>query len=867
MQRQFLYEILDTLKEYESKVNLPEIIKKGLSKKIILREYQIEAFNNFISYFENENIKKNKQVHNLFHMATGSGKTIIMAGLILYLYTKGYRKFLFFVNQTNVLEKTIDNFTNVLSNKYLFNDTIEHIGNKVKIKKVDNFSGNIINGDIEILFTTTQKLHMDLFEAKENSITYDDFENNKIVFISDESHHINSITKKITKDEESTIRSWEYSVMNAFHRNKNNIMLEFTATCDLKDENVLSKYMDKIVFNYPLISFRESGYTKDFQNFATDTDLWTRSLIALVISEYRKFLFADLNLNIKPVIMLKSQKIIESVSFYKEFFKKIKNLTSEELKNLELIGIDVLITVINYFKEKDKTLKILEQSIKNSFTKDTTILMNGSSDNNREKQLLVNSLEDLDNPIRLIFAVDMLNEGWDVLNLFDIVRLYDTRQGSGKAGKVGTYTIKEAQLIGRGARYCPFVDKDEELKYKRKYDLDLLNKNRILETMYFHSKNDSKYISELKQALIETGLQAPAPITIEYKLKSEFKESEFYEKTYVFSNKRVPKGRGNIITIEPSMRNKIYHYTVPSGRGNIVSLFSDETNNSNSIKTKIKVIKFKEIDLNILLGTSEYFDSLQFNILKQKYPILKSKKEFFTSNQFIGNSTLEIKYTQNELKGRDLFLAVKSALNQISSYIISLKQEFYGTREFTPKLLKDVLKDKKIYMEKIDSNGGKGNSQIDCINEEYRLDLKKENWYVFNDNYGTSEEKLFLKYFKNSIEPKLKAKNLEYYVLRNERIPELAIYSFEAGERFEPDFLLFIRKNKSVTYQSYIEPKGNHLLDQDSWKEEFLLQMKEYAITEGLFSQNFKIIGLPFFNKKNRMQEFEVAIDTLIEKM
>lgn len=38
-----------------------------------------------------------------------------------------------------------------------------------------------------------------------------------------------------------------------------------------------------------------------------------------------------------------------------------------------------------------------------------------------------------------------------MLNLFDIVRLYDTRQGSGKIGKIGTYTIKEAQLIGRGA--------------------------------------------------------------------------------------------------------------------------------------------------------------------------------------------------------------------------------------------------------------------------------------------------------------------------------------------------------------------------------------------------------------------------------
>ncbi|MCU9936225.1 hypothetical protein NWP96_03770 [Mycoplasmopsis cynos] len=174
--------------------------------------------------------------------------------------------------------------------------------------------------------------------------------------------------------------------------------------------------------------------------------------------------------------------------------------------------------------------------------------MNGSSDNNKENQLLVNSLKM--QKIQLgIFSVDMLNEGWDVLNLFDIVRLYDTRQGSGKAGKVGSYTIKEAQLIGRGARYCPFIEEDEDFKFKRKYDGDIENKNRILETMYFHSKNDSKYISELKQALIETGLQSPDPITIEYKLKEEFKDSEFYRKGYVFTNKRLPKGRDTISTI------------------------------------------------------------------------------------------------------------------------------------------------------------------------------------------------------------------------------------------------------------------------------------------------------------------------------
>ena len=184
-------------------------------------------------------------------------------------------------------------------------------------------------------------------------------------------------------------------------------------------------------------------------------------------------------------------------------------------------------------------------------------------------------------------------------------------------------------------------------------------------------------------------------------------------------------------------------------------------------------------------------------------------------------------------------------------------------------MLKDILKDKKIYIEKIDSNGGKGASQNSCPNDEYRLDLRKEKWYVFNDNYGTSEEKLFIKYFQTSIEPKLKEKDLEYYVVRNERIPELAIYSFETGERFEPDFLLFIKEKKidGITYQVYVESKGSHLLEQDSWKEEFSLEIEENSMTTGLFSQNYKIIGLPFFNKENKIGEFEKAIMSWIEKI
>ncbi|MEZ4800086.1 MAG: hypothetical protein R2809_09995 [Flavobacteriales bacterium] len=46
---------------------------------------------------------------------------------------------------------------------------------------------------------------------------------------------------------------------------------------------------------------------------------------------------------------------------------------------------------------------------------------NNDAEAEQESNLL-NTLEDENNPIRAVFA-QKLNEGWDVLNLFDIVRL------------------------------------------------------------------------------------------------------------------------------------------------------------------------------------------------------------------------------------------------------------------------------------------------------------------------------------------------------------------------------------------------------------------------------------------------------------
>ena len=94
---------------------MPEYFGTSLNPYMKLRPYQREAFQYFINYWENDWNGKAYKPQLLFHMATGSGKTLIMAGVILYLYEKGYRNFLFFVNSGNVIEKTKDNFFNTAS--------------------------------------------------------------------------------------------------------------------------------------------------------------------------------------------------------------------------------------------------------------------------------------------------------------------------------------------------------------------------------------------------------------------------------------------------------------------------------------------------------------------------------------------------------------------------------------------------------------------------------------------------------------------------------------------------------------------------------------------------------------------------------
>ncbi len=852
----FLYEQINEAKHYGHYKEFPFYIQDNLNQKFELRPYQIDAFRNFITYFENDSLRR-KPTQTLFHMATGSGKTLIMAGLMIYLYKKGYRNFLFFVNLANIVQKTKDNFLNAASSKYLFNDTLLIDGEHVQIKEVRNFQSSDPDA-INICFTTTQGLHSDMWMTKENGISFEDFENINVVLISDEAHHLNASTKKMNKDEEESYHSWEDTVKNIFDCSKDNVLLEFTATCDLGNQLIKASYENKIVFDYPLKKFRQDLYSKEIVTLRSDMDIMDRALQAIVLSQYRLKIFQKYRIGMKPIVLFKAAKVVDSKNFMASFIEKIGKLSGAELERIsELIDNPTMNVAYSFFKDEGITFNMLAEELKSDFAGEHCVSVNEETDL-EEKQLLLNSLEDYDNPYRAIFEVRKLDEGWDVLNLFDIVRLYETRQSGGKS--ISAATVSEAQLIGRGARYCPFALDKNQPRFQRKYDNDLANELRICEELYYHCQNDSRYIGELHNALKEIGIDADNVVTRKNVLKDSFKKTPLYKEGYVFINDRKPKTR--VDGVLPSIKGSLHYLSLATGLSGEDLVMEDESPREDNGSTYTTEILFKEVaalNYAIINKALAKYPSYKFSALKVMYPNLTSMREFITSDDYFGGIRMVIKSKYSSLPVSVLNKAVNIVVKKYSDSISNIQETYEGTREFRAQYIHDVFTNKECnYTDPHD--GGVGVSQSDVsVPAKWRMELSGEEWFAYEDNYGTSEEKAFVSYFKRHYE-KLKSVYDSVYLVRNER--QFHLYSFDGGERFEPDYVVFLRKKKSSGYeqiQVFAEPKGGQLIEKDAWKEEFLLQIEKEGKPVIKFADDnfYKIWGIHFYNEEFRLSDID----------
>jgi len=885
-----LYETFNSLKEahgqdyFTSRVS-DEIIQ-NLNPKLELREYQKEALGRFDFYFS-EFQKRKFPAQLLFHMATGSGKTLIMAANILQLYEQGYRNFIFFVNSVNIIEKTKDNFLNSLSEKYLFAPKIKFGEKEVEVKEVQNFEAVNLE-DINILFTTIQGLHIRLNFPKENALTYGDFADKGIVLISDEAHHLQTITKaKLTRTEEEEKKSWEYTIIKGiFGRNPKNILLEFTATIDLGNQGVKQKYEDKIIFQYDLKQFRLDKFSKEIEVLQANLEPIDRALQAVVLSQYRRKIAEKHKLQLKPVLLFKSKSIKESKENYDGFLKKIKGLTAKNIQPISARSKNTgLEKAFNYFEKEKITFDNLIRELQEDFSEEKCMLLD-SENVDEAKQLKLNSLESKNNEVRAIFAVNMLNEGWDVLNLFDIVRLYDTRDGKWVRGKYkpGNTTMGEAQLIGRGARYFPFhpvrydelsngVKLDEtEDKYKRKFDEDIESELRIVETLHYHSAHNPDYITEIKSALTEMGILPEKYKQLDLKIKDAFKKTEFWREGYVFINDRTPNPRTNIKSLKDAKIEESYPYELRTGEiKEEIILDEDKKPKSSKDITRGKIeCKFVDFGENIVRNALDKFEFYKFETLKTYFPYIKSVREFILSSNYLGGVEIKVsgpKDKLNKLTPIEKLGVALLVVRNISEKAKINTSEFVGTNLFKARMLRQVFKDKKI---KIDIDEVK-NKELKDVN------LAEKDWYAQNEFYGTEEEQKFISFIDGFIE-KLRQKYSDIALLRNEKF--FQIFDFDEGRAFEPDFIMILkRRNKVINiYQIFIEPKGDLFKDnkgrfensKEGWKQKFLLGMENEAklqrdlIMEAK-NEHFKLMGLPFYNEKLK-KEFEEVLENKILK-
>lgn len=870
-----LYETFNSIKESFGEdyftSRLDDEIVRNLNPKFELREYQKEALGRFDFYFGGYQQRRDP-AQLLFHMATGSGKTLIMAANILQLYKQGYRKFIFFVNSTNIIEKTRGNFLNLLSEKYLFAPKIKFGDKEIFIKEVDNFEAANAD-DISIVFTTIQGLHTRLNNPKENTLTYEDFDGQDTVLISDEAHHLQTLTKNaLSRSEEQEKKSWEYTVMKGIlARNPKNILLEFTATIDLGNNDIREKYEDKIIFQYDLKHFRLDKYSKEIEVMQADLEPVDRALQAAVLSQYRRKVAEKHKLRLKPVLLLKSKTIKESQENYEAFLDKIKNLASRDIKSVaERASDTALQRVFEHLKKEGISADNFARELQEDFSKEKCMLLD-SENVDEDKQLKLNALEGGENEIRAIFAVNMLNEGWDVLNLFDIVRLYDTRDGEWVRGKYkpGKTTMGEAQLIGRGARYFPFQLDAAEDKYKRKFDEDATNELRIIEILFYHSARNPKYIEEIKSALTEMGILPEKHIQRDLSIKDSFKKTEFWRKGVVFINDRVKNSRAEIFGLADAKVDESFAYKIRTGevKEEIIlekSVYPAEE----KVERVMKKHKLAGFGAHVLRSALDRYEFYAFDNLKKYFPQVESVKEFISAPKYLGSVEIEVSGSKDKVEELTQFQKLEIAFvaaKEISQQARANTSEFSGTKLFKAHLLKDIF----------GKNDGKKTLKLDSDSERARemggVDLGSKDWYAQNELYGTAEERSFITFIDTAIE-KLQKKYSDIALLRNEKF--FQIFNFEKGQAFEPDFIMILKKrnHKISIYQVFIELKGTLFKDskggfensKEGWKQAFLTELENKAeVNLEIKNTQFKLVGLPFYNEQLK-KEFEEAFEEKI---
>lgn len=848
--------------QHQGLQRLPLYIKQNL--KHSLRDYQFSAIYN-LDVVEKLDKKDDPYNQLMFFMATGSGKTDIMAAIILYMYqAHDYQCFLFTTSTTAVVNKTIDNFTNVVSPKYLYKDPIVIDSQRIAIKAVSEFPVTPEKNTIYLKFTGIQQLSNDINSPRENSITEESLKKHKIVILADEAHHFNVGTR--SKSEDTTNKNWEALLDRIRDLNPKNQQLEFTATIDLHNPDIYHKYQKKIIAQYDLSKFIDNGYSKQVYRLQANNSDKDKMLNAVLLSQYRKRIAKNMGISdFKPVILFKSNTIEVSREVNGRFLTMIDSLTAESLQSFvqsqnrstqsEALGL-----AYKYWLNQDFGATVAE--LKRDFQEFTTINANDSKKkdiiDNESVARKLNTLESPENPIRSVFAVAKLSEGWDVLNLYDIVRI-------GEKNIKPNDTNAEAQLIGRGARYNPFIYKREK-SYTRRFD-DRKPEIQLLERLYYHTINNPQYLENLRKSL--DAINLPVNEDTKYKIytakvKNSFKRTNTYKHGNVYSNKVevVPEDHYDSIQkygFDPDTTEPIDMISATTERK--IDAGTDKDNRSSF--PIVNAVAFSNPADKTLIRTAISFNPFyRFESLKRQCPTLTSVREFLTSNNWLGHAVVRVRVANgHHLTPQERLTAVEKYLLRVQNALVNNFQRSKGTNQFEKVAVNEVIRD---YDKRV---GDSFNDPKAAKIGPY--EMKGKDWYAYDYAIVDQLEMDFIDRISAEI-PNFQKKYDKIYLLRiDERNTDFKLHDFgESVYRYEgymPDFIMYLR-NEDYIYQIYMEPKGTAFVEKDRWKEELLERIDPNNIIILEDNNDIKLFGVKFYVEDNGKQDIHRMFPELREK-
>lgn len=476
----------------------------------------------------------------------------------------------------------------------------------------------------------------------------------------------------------------------------------------------------------------------------------------------------------------------------------------------------------------DSDLVTVTGQIQEDFN-DFNLLNVNKSDLLEENPVLLNTLEEVDNPVRAVFAVAKVNEGWDVLNLYDIVRI------SEQASSSKTSTDSEAQLIGRGARYYPFIY-DGQRSFTRRFDNSTKDLS-VLEQLHYHTINEPAYIKTLHASLEQADIDVhqDGGGTVEHaRLKEDFKKSAVYQAGKLYFNE--------VEEIERSSRNW-ETYSLET-RFEIQYQIACEESLDNLTGTKGGIIKPEPLvlDERFYRKAMQRISFYALDNLKRFFPKLTGIREFIRSDAYLGKLKITVSVPQSldftTVPAKDKLHLLENVLLRISENVRRNDQKVKGTYRFISQPVKEVIKDYSLHID-----------PSVAINQKITAaPTIGKKWYVYDNAILNQLEHRLIKMLE-AFMPKLKARYDDIYVLRNdEQSTRFKLTEFGGVRGFMPDFIMILTRHSDNTYwQVFLEPKGDDRLLDDAWKERMLetLNDRERIVIDE--NEHVRLVGIKFF--------------------